>query len=57
MLLTHGDEHRYEFERRYAGGPNLTRQETFGDTATEWLRVHVDPHSDPVFGWQSRRIS
>jgi hypothetical protein len=38
VLLVHGDEHIYEVERAYAGVPNLTRLETFGDTATQWLR-------------------
>jgi hypothetical protein len=51
VLLVHGDEHVYEVERSYAGVPNLTRLETFGDTAAEWLRVTVDPRSDPVFRW------
>jgi len=57
VLLTHGDEHNYEFEGGYAGMPNLTRLETFGDTTTEWLRVHVDPRSGTVFSWQPRSVS
>ena len=51
MLLVHGDEHVYEVERNYAGVPNLTRLETFGDTATRWLRVSIDPSSAQVFDW------
>jgi len=33
VLLIHGDEHVYEVERDYAGVPNLTRLEIYGDTA------------------------
>jgi hypothetical protein len=56
VLLVHGDEHRYEVERSYAGVPNLTRLETFGDTATDWLRVTVDPSSPEVFDWAPRSV-
>lgn len=51
VLLVHGDEHVYEVEPGYGGVPNLTRLETFGDTATEWLRVTVDPRTPTVFSW------
>lgn len=46
MLLVHGDEHVYEVEPTYAGVPNLTRLETYGDTASYWLRVTADPRSE-----------
>ncbi|HYN92835.1 MAG TPA: metallophosphoesterase [Pilimelia sp.] len=52
VLLVHGDEHVYEVEPGYAGVPNLTRLETYGDTATQWLRVTADPRDPNVFGWQ-----
>jgi len=51
VLLVHGDEHQYEQERSYAGVENLTRLETFGDTATQWLRVTVDVGDPGVFSW------
>jgi hypothetical protein len=51
VLLVHGDEHVFEQQPSYAGVPNLTRLETFGDTAQNWLRVHVDPSSREVFSW------
>jgi Calcineurin-like phosphoesterase len=51
VLLVHGDEHIYEVEPNYAGVANLTRLETFGDTATQWLRVTVDPRLGAVFSW------
>jgi hypothetical protein len=50
--LVHGDEHIFEEERAYAGVGNLTRLETFGDTADHWLRVRVDRTSPEVFSWQ-----
>lgn len=56
VLLVHGDEHRYEVERAYAGQPNLTRLETFGDTATDWLRVSIDPRASAVFSWTPETV-
>jgi hypothetical protein len=56
VLLVHGDEHRYEQEPGYAGVPNLTRLETFGDTASEWLRLTVDPRSAQVFSWRPEAV-
>jgi hypothetical protein len=56
VLLVHGDEHVYEVEPGYAGVANLTRLETFGDTASQWLRVTVDPHSPQVFSWEPRTV-
>jgi Calcineurin-like phosphoesterase len=57
VLLVHGDEHVYEVEREYAGVPNLTRLETYGDTATNWLAVTVDPRTPEVFSWEPRSVS
>ncbi len=56
VLLVHGDEHHYEVERNFAGQPNLTRLETFGDTAVQWLRVTVDPHAPELFSWTPERV-
>ncbi|GGL13740.1 hypothetical protein Sme01_71050 [Sphaerisporangium melleum] len=56
VLLVHGDEHKYEVEPGYAGVPNLTRLETFGATASEWLRVKVDPSTPQVFSWEPRTV-
>jgi hypothetical protein len=56
VLLVHGDEHVFEVERQYAGVPNLTRLETFGDTAMNWLRVTVDPSTEDVFDWSPRTV-
>ncbi|TDD50426.1 hypothetical protein E1286_12205 [Nonomuraea terrae] len=56
VLLVHGDEHVQEVEPGYAGVPNLTRLETFGDTASQWLRVTVEPKSPQVFSWEQRTV-
>jgi hypothetical protein len=56
VLLVHGDEHQYEVERAYAGVSNLTRLETFGDTASSCLRVTADPSSPDVFDWAPRSV-
>ena len=56
VLLIHGDEHVYEQEPGYGGVPNLTRLETYGDTATQWLEVTVDPRSPGVFSWEPRTV-
>lgn len=56
VLLVHGDEHEYEVEPGYAGVSNLTRLETFGDTATEWLRVTADPRDPEVFSWEPQVV-
>jgi len=56
VLLVHGDEHVYEVEPAYAGVSNLTRLETYGDTATNWLRVTADPRTTTVFSWEPRSL-
>ncbi|KLL10726.1 MULTISPECIES: metallophosphoesterase [Protofrankia] len=56
VLLVHGDEHIYEVEPTYAGVPNLTRLETFGDTATQWLRVTANPRTPGVFSWTTQTV-
>ena len=56
VLLVHGDEHRYEQEPSYAGVRNLTRLETFGDTAVDWLRLSIDPRDPAVFSWTTRTV-
>ncbi|HEX8630437.1 MAG TPA: hypothetical protein VF755_19935, partial [Catenuloplanes sp.] len=56
VLLVHGDEHVYEVEAGYAGVANLTRLETFGDTAAHWLRVTADPRHPAVFQWQPQAV-
>ena len=56
MRLVHGDEHIYEVEPSYAGVANLTRLETFGDTAIRWLRVTINPGNPDVFSWSPETV-
>ncbi|WP_462417012.1 metallophosphoesterase [Kytococcus sp. Marseille-QA3725] len=56
VLLLHGDEHQYENEPAYGGVENLTRVETFGDTATDWLSMTVDPSTEEVFFFETHRV-
>lgn len=56
VLLVHGDEHIYEVEPGYAGVPNLTRLETFGDTAVNWIKVTADPKAAEVFSWDTHTV-
>ena len=51
VLLVHGDEHVFEVQRSFGGVANLTRLETFGETASRWLRLTVDPSKSGVFSW------
>ena len=62
VLVLQGDSHRYLVDRPLAGGdpvhgvtapvPNLTRIVVEGETASEWLRLRVDPGSAGVFSWE-----
>lgn len=56
VLLAHGDEHVFEVEPGYAGVPNLTRLETFGDTASHWLRVTIDRRQPGLFSWTPETV-
>ena len=56
VLLLHGDEHVHERATNYGGVANLTRVETFGDTATEWLSMTVDPQTPEVFSFQTHTV-
>lgn len=56
VLLLHGDEHVHEYEEAYGGVENLTRVETFGDTATEWLSMTVDPTTEEVFTFETHAV-
>ena len=57
VLLTHGDGHVYTVTQGYAGVPNLTRLETFGETAAKWLRVTADADTGQVFSWTVQNVS
>ena len=52
VLLLQGDTHVYKTDRPLAGAPNLVRVVVEGETASEWLRLTVDPRTRDVFTWK-----
>jgi glycerophosphoryl diester phosphodiesterase len=54
VLLLQGDTHSYKTDRPL--GPNLTRVVVEGETASEWLRLTIDPRSREVFSWTRERL-
>jgi hypothetical protein len=52
VLLIQGDTHEYLVDAPHAGAPNVTRVVVQGETASEWLRVTVNPRHARVFTWQ-----
>jgi hypothetical protein len=52
VLLLQGDTHEYLVDTPLAGAPNVTRVVVQGETASEWLRVTVNPRRAQVFTWQ-----
>jgi hypothetical protein len=62
VLLLQGDSHRYLVDRPLAEGhqgygitepvTNLTRIVVEGETASEWLRLTVNPRAEQLFTWQ-----
>jgi hypothetical protein len=62
VLLLEGDSHRFKVDHPLAAGsplhgvttaaPNLTRIVVEGETASEWLRLTIDPRSPGVFSFE-----
>ncbi len=61
VLLVQGDSHRYLVNKPFAAAepihgtviaPNVTRLVVEGETASEWLRLEIDPRARDVFSWQ-----
>ena len=52
VLLLQGDTHVYKTDRPFAGAPNLVHVVVEGETASEWLRLTVDPRTRDVFSWK-----
>jgi hypothetical protein len=62
VLVLQGDSHGYLVDNPYAAGdpvhgiaepvPNVTRIVAPGATATQWLRLQVDPATADVFSWE-----
>jgi hypothetical protein len=52
VLLLQGDTHSFTVDAPYAGAPNLTRIVVEGETASEWLKLTVDPRASELFSWE-----
>jgi hypothetical protein len=62
VLLLQGDSHRFLVDNPLADGdpvhgvsypvPNLTRIVVEGETASEWLRLTIDPRAEQLFTWE-----
>jgi hypothetical protein len=56
VLLLQGDTHDFTVDRPYASAPNLTRVVVEGETASEWLRLTIDPRADALFAWERMQV-
>jgi glycerophosphoryl diester phosphodiesterase len=56
VLLLQGDTHVYKTDRPLRRAPNLVRVVVEGETASEWLRLTVDPRSRRVFSWTREQL-
>ncbi|HET9674178.1 MAG TPA: metallophosphoesterase [Gaiellaceae bacterium] len=56
VLLLQGDTHVFGVDHPLAGAPNLTRIVVQGETASEWLRLTVDPRADELFVWERMQV-
>jgi hypothetical protein len=62
VLVVQGDSHRFLVDQPLRVGdaihgvteavPNLTRLVVEGETTGEWLKLRIDPRSEPLFSWQ-----
>lgn len=67
VLLFEGDTHDFLVDQPLASGspshgvttaaPNLTRIVVEGETASEWLRLTVDPQAPQLFSWERVTVS
>jgi glycerophosphoryl diester phosphodiesterase len=56
VLLLQGDTHVYKTDRPLRRAPNLVRIVVEGETASEWLRLTIDPRSRKVFRWTREQL-
>ena len=56
VLLLQGDTHAYKTDRPLSGAPNLVRVVVEGETASEWLRLTIDPRTRAVFSWTREQL-
>jgi hypothetical protein len=57
VLLLQGDTHVYKTDRPLAAAPNLVRVVVEGETASEWLRLTVEPRTRAVFSWRRVQLT
>jgi hypothetical protein len=67
VLLVQGDSHRYTVDQPLLLGneayeivapvPNVTRIVVEGETASEWLKLSVDPSAAGLFSWERRVLT
>jgi hypothetical protein len=56
VLLLQGDTHVYKTDKPLSRAPNLTRIVVQGETASEWLRLTIDPRRRQVFDWTREHV-
>jgi glycerophosphoryl diester phosphodiesterase len=56
VLLLQGDTHVYKSDRPLVNARNLVRVVVEGETASEWLRLTVDPRTRDVFSWTREQL-
>ena len=56
VLLLQGDTHVYKTDRPLPRARNLVRIVVEGETASEWLRLTIDPRSRKVFSWTREQL-
>jgi hypothetical protein len=56
VLLLQGDTHSFLVDSPYPQAPNLTRIVVEGETASEWLRLTVNPRSRELFSWERMQL-
>jgi hypothetical protein len=52
VLLIQGDTHSYLVDRPFPAAQNATRIVVEGETASEWLRLRIDPRAAQPFSWE-----
>ncbi len=52
VLLLEGDTHSFKVDRPIPAAQNVTRIVVEGETASEWLRLTVDPKGANLFSWE-----
>jgi hypothetical protein len=56
VLVLQGDTHDFYVDNPIPSAPNVTRLVVEGETASEWLKLSVEPRSGDVFSWERIRL-